>query len=112
MRNSAVSVPENRTLGILLATGPENFDKNIVTGIAEAALEMGIKVKIFLMDDGIYNLYDEKFIKLIENGADISLCSKNAGERRVKDIRNVRFGSQFDHAEMVKNCHRYLGFFR
>ncbi len=107
-----VSVHENKTLGILLATGPEKFDKNIVIEITEVALEMGIKVKIFLMDDGIYNLYDEKFTELIEKGADISLCSLNADERKVKDVRNVRFGSQFDHAEIVKNCDRYLGFFR
>ncbi len=112
MRNSVVSVHENKTLGILLATGPEKFDKNIVIEITEVALEMGIKVKIFLMDDGIYNLYDEKFTELIEKGADISLCSLNADERKVKDVRNVRFGSQFDHAEIVKNCDRYLGFFR
>lgn len=112
-------MPENnlfttreKTLGILLATGPENFDKNIVIGITDSALKMGIMVKIFLMDDGIYNLHDEKFMKLLEHGADISLCSLNAGKRKIKSAKNVKFGSQFDHAEIVKHCDRYLAFFR
>jgi sulfur relay (sulfurtransferase) complex TusBCD TusD component (DsrE family) len=112
VRENNHSPAQQRTLGILLATSPENLNKNIVIGISEAALKMGIKVKIFLMDDGIYNVYDEKFMKLAEQGADISLCSLNAGERKIKEIKNVTFGSQFDHAEIVKNCDRYLGFFR
>lgn len=107
-----MSVPERKILGILLATSPQNFDKNIVIGITEASIKMGIKVKIFLMDDGIYNLYDEKFMKLIDYGAEVSLCSLNAKERKIQEIKNVRFGSQFDHAEIVKHCDRYLGFFR
>lgn len=112
MRNSVASGLENKTLGIMLATSPENFNKNIVIGITESALKMGIKVKIFLMDDGIYNIYDEKFIKLVEKGADVSLCSLNARERKIKEIKNIKFGSQFDNAEIVKHCDRYLGFFR
>lgn len=107
-----MSVPETKTLGILLATSPESFDKNIVIGISESALKMGIKVKIFLMDDGIYNLYDEKFLKLVDQGAEVSLCSLNARERKIQEIKNVSYGSQFDHSEIVKHCDRYLGFFR
>lgn len=107
-----VSGLENKTLGILLATSPENFNKQIVIGITEAAIKLGVKVKIFLMDDGIYNLYDKNFMRLIELGAEISYCDQNAREREIKIMENARSGSQFDNAELVKNSDRYLGFFR
>ncbi len=112
MRNFVVSGLKNKTLGILLATSPENFNKQIVIGITEAAIKLGVKVKIFLMDDGIYNLHDNNFMRLIELGAEISYCEQNARERKIERVEHVRSGSQYDHAELVKNCDRYLGFFR
>lgn len=97
---------------MILATGPDNFNRHIVIGIAGAALKMGVKVKIFLMDEGVYNLVDSQFMTLLELGAEISVCSLNAEEKNIRDIKGVKFGSQFDHAEIVKTCDRYLGFFR
>jgi predicted peroxiredoxin len=83
-----------------------------VTEIAEAATALGIKVEIFLMDQGIYNLIDDRFKKLTTSGVDISFCSLNAEQKKITGITIGRTGSQLDHAEIVKKCDRYLGFFR
>lgn len=103
---------KKKTLGMLLSTGPENYNWRIVLRIAESALKQGINVKIFLMDDGIYNLKNERFKNLFKCGVEFSLCGQNARERNIEKIDDIPFGSQFDHSEIVKNCDRYLGFFR
>ena len=57
-----------------------------LTELANAAMEKGIKVKIFALMDGVYGLIpkqkkvgnttiEERFEKLIKNGAEIKLCT-------------------------------------
>jgi len=107
-----VSALHGKILGILLATSPENSNTKIAGEVVKHALNLGVKVKIFLMDDGIYNLNDKDFQKLIDTGAEVSLCSTNAEKRGIKKADGVNFGSQYDHAEILRDCDKYLGFFK
>jgi len=55
-------------LGILLTTSPENENTYTCIRLAEAALATAREVHIFLMCDGVYNIYHKGFIALREKG--------------------------------------------
>ncbi|HEU5395199.1 MAG TPA: DsrE family protein [Candidatus Methylomirabilis sp.] len=108
------------TFGFLLTTSPERADARTVVRLAEAALEAGHRVELFLMNDGVYNVVavpkhpvSGDFVRLMEAGAAITVCATNTGPRGVtKDaaLPGVRFGSQYDHAQMVARADRVLTF--
>ncbi|MCI0369987.1 MAG: DsrE family protein [candidate division NC10 bacterium] len=108
------------TFGFLLTTSPERADARTVIRLAEAALETGHRVELFLMNDGVYNVVaapkhpvSGDFVRLMEFGAAITLCATSAGPRGVTKenaLPGVRFGSQHDHAQMVARADRVLTF--
>lgn len=100
-------------LGILLTTSPEHEDVHTVIRLTHAALAQGRAVRIFLMCDGIYNLELNAFRELAERGAEIAVCSHNAGERHIPEsegIPNLRWGSQYDFALITAECERVVTF--
>ena len=108
------------TFGFLLTTSPERADARTVVRLARAALQAGHRVEMFLMDDGVYNVVaapnhpvSGEFARLMEAGVAITLCATNTGPRAVKKesaLPGVRFGSQYDHAQMVAGADRVLTF--
>lgn len=108
------------TFGFLLTTSPERADARTVVRLAEAALETGHRVEIFLMGDGVYNVVaapkhpvSGEFVRLMEFGVPITLCATSTGARGVTKesvLPGVRFGSQYDHAQIVARADRVLTF--
>jgi len=108
------------TFGFLLTTSPERADARTVVRLAEAALQAGHRVELFLMDDGVYNVVagpkhpaSGGFARLMDAGAAITVCATNTGPRGVTKeaaLPGVRFGSQYDHAQMVARADRVLTF--
>jgi len=108
------------TFGFLLTTSPERADAWTVLRLAQAALAIGHRVELFLMDDGVYNVVatpghpvSGQFARLMQAGATITLCATNTRPRGVSKesvLPGVRFGSQYDHAHMVARADRVLTF--
>jgi sulfur relay (sulfurtransferase) complex TusBCD TusD component (DsrE family) len=98
-------------LGIFLSTSPEHENTHTVIKLAEAALERGHEVHIFIMDDGVHNAVVPEFEALVGKGVRIVLCSHNLAERQRPKIEGtIVCGSQYDHAQLVSNVDRYLAF--
>ena len=74
-------------LGFFLSTSPEHENTHTVSKLAEAAMERGHKVHIFIMCDGVHNAFLPKFVTLVEKGAQIVLCSHNLAERQLAHRR-------------------------
>lgn len=101
------------SLGLLLTTSPENEDVHTVVRLAETALAQGRSVSLFLMGDGIYNLNVPALRELAERGVEMAVCAHNAAERSFqepKDFPRLRWGSQYDLAQMTAACDRVLAF--
>jgi len=101
------------TLGVLLTTSPEHADLHTVVHLTRAALSQGRRVRLFLMCDGVYGLLGSELRELAGEGAQIVLCGQNAAERHVdpiEDIENVRWGSQYDFAQIAAECDRVIAF--
>ena len=108
------------TFGFLLTTSPERADARTVLRLARAALQTGHRVELFLMDDGVYNVLaaskhpvSGEFARLMGAGATITLCATSTGPRgvtRETALPGVRFGGQYEHAQMVAQADRVLTF--
>lgn len=97
-------------LAILLATGPETGDIDVVAGISKAARTKGHGVSIFLMADGVRNVDHRDTVDLANRGVRITVCALNAGQKGVKPVSHALFGSQYDLSVMAKECDRLVGF--
>lgn len=97
-------------LGILLTTDPTHENTNTIVNLSRTAREAGIDVSVFLMHNGVHNLTHSQFMELADAGVEISLCAHNAGQRGVGKVDNVLFGSQYDLAQIVHECDRFLSF--
>lgn len=97
-------------LGILLTTSPENENTHTVIALSKAARKQGHEVSIFLMYDGVYNIHKEGFAQLMHMGVDITVCALNVEQRKVRRLKGIIFGSQYDHACIVNESDRFLSF--
>ncbi len=105
-------------LGILLTLGPFQFENwDTAASIAEAALDKGHEVQMFLYLDGVYNpikhqtfpdldvMPKDRFANVIAKGANIvccGICVNARGLEKGKDyIEGAKVGGLPDFAEMV-----------
>lgn len=101
---------KEKKLGILLFTGPESEDVNSVVGLAEAALQRGIKVEIFMMYEAVYNSVKESLKKVCENGAKVTVCKFNAQELKAEEYEKFSYASQYENSNIAGNSDRYIAF--
>jgi hypothetical protein len=89
-------------LGVLVADAtmvPRALD--LARGVAEAQL--------FLMDDAVRAAGEPSLLAAIDDGLDVALCAMDAEARDVKAApHGPRFGSQWDHATMVRDAARVV----
>jgi hypothetical protein len=91
------------SLGILLA------DASLLGVAVELALAHPEDASLFLMDDGVRAATDERLLRLSDLGCDLCLCAMDAEARGVAPIDGgPRFGSQYDHAVMIRDAARIV----
>lgn len=67
------------------------------------------EAQLFLMDDGVRAAGDSRLVAAIDDGLDASLCAMDAEARGVAAVAGgPRFGSQWDHATMVRDAARVV----
>ena len=107
---SGGDVKEPRKLGFFLGTSPDSQNTSTVIHLSRAAIAKGIKVLIFLMGEGIYNLNHQELMDLLNEGVQFYLCQQNAIERGSLQKEGVIQGSQYDLAHIVHQVDRFLAF--
>lgn len=93
---------------ILVTSSPESENSRTLVKFTEAAINMGQRVQIFLMCDGVYHILHQDFLSLIKKGAEVTLCTQNALERGLEEKPGILFGSQYDLAGMVAQSDSFL----
>jgi len=78
----------------------------------ERALDLLANVdeaQLFLMDEGVRAAAAPRLIAAIDDGLEATLCATDAEARRVQSVPGgPRFGSQWDHAVMVRDAARVV----
>jgi peroxiredoxin family protein len=101
-----------KTLGLVLATGAAD-DLAHVGGLALAARDRGVAVRIFAMHAGVGALHADPtaVAALIERGCEIIGCATSA-DRAALELASlgVAAGSQDDHAALCAWADRVVAF--
>ena len=114
-------------IGFLIITGPWQFQNwETAANIADAALDKGHEVSIFLYLDGVYNpiklqalrgyevMPKDRFSRLLSRGAKIFACVICINARGLADGRDyidgVRVGSLNLFADMIGEMDRLIQF--
>jgi hypothetical protein len=89
-------------LGVLVADAA-------MLGRALDLLRNADEAQLFLMDDGVRAATEPRLVAAIDDGLDATLCAMDAEARGVAAVAGgPRFGSQWDHACMVRDAARVV----
>lgn len=72
-----------RKVGILLSRPPAHRSSQTVLGLAEAACRAGHEVYLYLIDEGVKNLSDARYVGLAHNGVKLFACAYGCQQHRV-----------------------------
>src|SRR5690349_11460756 len=72
-----------RKLGLLLALPPSDPSAATVHGLAQAALEAGHEVYLYLIDEGVKNLHSPPYKQLAASGVKMFACAYGCQQHHV-----------------------------
>ena len=100
--------PRARTLGILLSTKPEHPNLHTCLGLSREALTRGIGVYLYLIDDGVVALDDDRVLDLAQRGARLFACAY-ACQRRGRPITDkATHCGLVVLTELISGCDRFV----
>lgn len=72
-----------RKFGVLLSTGPGHPNLETAVGLAQAALDRGADLYLYLIDDGVRVLDDPRIRALPGRGVKLFVCAYGCQKRRI-----------------------------
>lgn len=72
-----------KKFGVLLSTGPEHPNLATAVGLAQAALDRGADLYLYLIDDGVRVIEDPRIRALPGRGAKLFVCAYGCQKRRI-----------------------------
>ena len=99
----------NEMLGIMI-TKYENLEH--IIGVVNAARAAGHPVMIFMTDEGVKFMRDQKFLELLKvGGVDMVVCEHSCEQIGIHDkAEGISYGSQYNNAGMLQGSLRVLVF--
>lgn len=75
-----------RKLGILLALPPSDVSATTVHGLAQAAIEAGHEVYLYLIDEGVKNIGSLPYQQLAKSGVKMFACAYGCQQHHVSTV--------------------------
>jgi sulfur relay (sulfurtransferase) complex TusBCD TusD component (DsrE family) len=75
--------PARKKFGLLLSTGPEHPNIETALGLADATLERGVDLYLYLIDDGVRVASDPRIRALPARGAKLFVCAYGCQKRGI-----------------------------
>ena len=102
-----------RKLGLLLSTAPSHPSVETVVQLAQAALRRGVEVYLYLIDEGVKMVTDQRYLGLIDAGVKMSVCAYGCQQYGVLmttvDSR-VSLSGLVVLSGIIDGCDRFLAF--
>ena len=70
-----------RKLGLMISTAPEHANLDTAAGLGRAALDRGVEVYLYLIDDGVAAVEDPRVQALADRGAKLFVCAYGCQKR-------------------------------
>ena len=102
-----------RKLGLLLSTPPSHPSVETVVQLAQAALRKEIDVYLYLIDEGVKTVVDQRYIGLIDAGVKMSVCAYGCQQHGVLTTTvdsRVSLSGLVVLSGIIDGCDRFLAF--
>ncbi|MBM4119846.1 MAG: DsrE family protein [Nitrospira sp.] len=104
---------EKKRLGVLLSTPPSGPDVDTVAGLCREAIKSNIDVYLYLIDEGVRNLNDERLIGLSGSGAKFFVCAYGCQQHGVATdalAPGVTLCGLVVLSNIINGCDRFVSF--
>lgn len=104
---------QTHKVGFLLALPPSHVSASTVYGLAQAALDAGHEVYLYLIDEGVKNMPSEEYRRLARTGANIFICAYGCQQHGVPttDVDpNMSLCGLVVLSGLIENCKPFLSF--
>ena len=101
-----------RKLGLLLSTTPEHANLETAVGLSKAALEQGVDLYLYLIDDGVLAKDRPEVQELAARGAKLFVCAYGCQKRRIplSDPDRLNYCGLVVLTDLINGCDRFLAF--
>jgi len=99
-----------RKLGLLLSCGPDqpNFDHGV--RLAQAALEEGLQVYLYCIDDAVNGMSDSRLKRLVDRGVHLFACAYGAQRRNRAREEMATWAGLATLTDIISGTDRFLSF--
>ena len=100
-------------LGLLLSTPPSHPSVETVVQLAQAALRRGIEVYLYLIDEGVKTVVDQRYLGLVDAGVRMSVCAYGCQQYGVLTTTvdsRVSLSGLVVLSGIIDGCDRFLAF--
>jgi sulfur relay (sulfurtransferase) complex TusBCD TusD component (DsrE family) len=104
---------ENKKLGILLSTPPSHPSVHTVAQLCDEALRQHVDTYLYLIDEGVKNVRDPAYMKLVGDGAKVFVCAYGCQQHHVPTEgldQRISLCGLVVLANIIKGCDRFLSF--
>ena len=106
--NPAAGDLKGRKLGLLLSTKPEHPNLRTCLALSRAALERGADLYLYLVDDGVANIDDERILELGCRGAKLFVCAYGCQRRRLPITDKATYCGLVVLTDLINGCERFV----
>lgn len=102
-----------RRLGLLLSTPPAHPSVETVVQLAQAALQKGVDVYLYLIDEGVKTVLDQRYLGLVNAGAKMSVCAYGCQQHGVPTVTvdsRISLSGLVVLSGIIDGCDRFLAF--
>jgi sulfur relay (sulfurtransferase) complex TusBCD TusD component (DsrE family) len=102
-----------RKLGLLLSTPPSHPSVETVVQLSQSALRNGIDVYLYLIDEGVKTVVDQRYLGLIDAGVKMSVCAYGCQQHGVLTTNvdsRVSLSGLVVLSGIIDGCDRFLAF--
>jgi sulfur relay (sulfurtransferase) complex TusBCD TusD component (DsrE family) len=97
-----------RKLGLLLSTKPDHENLETCLGLSRAALDQGVDLYLYLVDDGVANIDDERILELGRRGAKLFVCAYGCQRRRLPITDKATYCGLVVLTDLINGCDRFV----
>ena len=104
---------DKRKLGILLSAPPSSPHVSTVARLSQEALRSQVDVYLYLIDEGVKNLHDQRYLQLSGDGAKFFVCAYGCQRHGVPtDVvgPGVTLCGLVVLSNMINGCDRFVAF--
>jgi sulfur relay (sulfurtransferase) complex TusBCD TusD component (DsrE family) len=99
-----------KSLGLLLSVGPNHPSFRHATRLATAALQRGLKVYFYCLDDAVLGLTEDNLRRLKEQGLCLFACAYAAQRRNLPLDNSAAFSGLAVLSDLLANTDRFVSF--